>query len=142
MFGDPLFGSNKVTRARLLHIALLVFAVRAIIPIGYMPGSIADGTPFELCPIGNRAIASYLASDSQNQGHHHAHESNADSASAWEQCSFAGVAPVDGALPEAPVHAVPPRRNSFLPGVAVRVALPIYMARKARGPPVLSRNNG
>lgn len=77
---------------RLLAASLLFgLVLRAITPIGYMPGSLAEGTPFVLCP-GSTPGASYFTSRSSNDHSHHAHQhdtTNGESTAApWDVCPF------------------------------------------------------
>jgi hypothetical protein len=58
-------------------LALLAFvATQAIVPAGFMPSSLSEGSGFTYCPgdIKNRALFGLLSeSVNHNQGHHHAH---------------------------------------------------------------------
>ncbi|MGI9205800.1 MAG: hypothetical protein ACR2Q3_17425, partial [Woeseiaceae bacterium] len=74
-------------------LALLCFAIGAFIPVGLMPGSVADGTPFVLCPQQNAILAELLTNEPSSGGHHQ-HQHTADSASSFgtDKCSCASAA--------------------------------------------------
>ena len=87
---------NRNLRAKRLALAALVIlplCLRLLTPVGYMPGSLADGTPFTLCPNsmpGAATLLAYLAGPDEHHHHHHGgSEESADSP--WEFCGF-GVA--------------------------------------------------
>ncbi len=64
-------------------IMLAAFLLQAMIPAGYMPGSVADGKFVELCPSGLSAGAMSALS-----GEHHHH--HADSHVDFSQCDLGG----------------------------------------------------
>ncbi|HET6630489.1 MAG TPA: hypothetical protein VFG91_12000 [Woeseiaceae bacterium] len=108
---------NHHGRHRLLQLALIGLALRAIAPAGYMPAPIADGLPFVLCPGGIGAVAFVAAAD--RAGHHHddghaRSDESAHDAIAWKFCPFAvlfaspGPVAEHAALPAVPTADPPP----------------------------------
>lgn len=68
---------NKFMRPRLLrHFAaallLATLGVRALVPMGYMPGNLLDGKFAELCPVASAATYELLAAQADQQHNHHA----------------------------------------------------------------------
>jgi len=93
------------------------FALRVLVPIGYMPAAVGDGGPFVLCPGGYQAeLLEYLAAAPASQAgvHAHAAHASADHTSHHEgsDCSigatFAAVAPVSAQPFVSPAPAVEP----------------------------------
>jgi hypothetical protein len=117
---------------------LLAFGVRAFTPVGYMPGSLADGTFFVLCPGGNPAIANYLAAREAAPHPAHAHENHSESATIWDQCSFAAAALLAAASFEA--SAFPLRLRQERPFEYRSAIKPSThrLPNRARGPPASS----
>ena len=76
---------------RLARLAVLCFAIRAFAPVGYMPGAIADGTPFVLCPGQHPILAQLIGDLSGPSAHHHQHSSDPASTTAMDMCPFAAV---------------------------------------------------
>ena len=120
---------------RLARLAVLCFAIRAFAPVGYMPGAIADGTPFVLCP-GQHPVLTRLISDLSGPGaHHHEHSSDAASTTAMNMCPFAAVASpaiAGDQILEAAFAGTPVEKRSD-------TATPVFSTRSrlhpARGPP-------
>ena len=75
--------------SRILWLAVAGVALRAIVPVGYMPAPLAEGLPFVLCP----GSAPYLTPPGSG-GHHggdagHASADDTGAASpTWESCPF------------------------------------------------------
>ena len=72
--------NNFLKKAGLRRIAtsLLVatLAVRALLPMGYMPGNLAAGELAELCPVASAATFQLLGSAAEHS-HHHGDDSDA-----------------------------------------------------------------
>lgn len=117
------------------------FALRVMVPLGYMPAAIGDGGPFVLCPGGYQgALLEYLGSSmASNQSFHdHAGHASADHPSHHEgsDCSvgatFAAVAPIAAQpfVPPAPAVERPAAPADLPPAAALA---PRY---HSRAPPV------
>jgi hypothetical protein len=92
---------NKLTRIA-TWLAWASFALRVLVPVGYMPAAIADGGPFVLCPGGYQAeLLQYLGSSAAHDhgaaahaGHASAeHGSHAEGSDCSIGATFAAVAP-------------------------------------------------
>jgi hypothetical protein len=130
--------------ARSTSVAILVIAMvlRALTPGGYMPGSLADGTPYVLCPYSTPG-AGYFLSRSQGAHSYQHNHSQADTDNSadrpWEFCplgaAFAAAAPAyDEAVPAISVD------GTYLTATTprVRLAKPPRRTVWARGPPALA----
>jgi len=133
---------NLHTRWQLALAALVILplCLRLLTPAGYMPGSLADGTPFTLCPNSTPGAARLLAHlAGPDEHHHHHHGGGEDTAeSPWEFCGF-GVA----------FTATAPGFESSLtirhePGAAAPFPTPVIFRPgytrtfHARGPPLIA----
>ena len=117
-------------------------ALRALTPAGYMPGSLADGTPFVLCPSSTPGAEYFLSRGQAGQAHEH-HHNQADSLAdtdtpddrPWEFCplgaAFAAAAPAHEAASTLSVD------GTYLKTTAPDVLLTTPPRRIvwARGPP-------
>ncbi len=75
----------------LLPLALVGVLLRALVPAGYMPGSIETGLPFELCPEGLPASFTTVldAGEPQSAHHHGGHDGHhGEDGPALSDCSF------------------------------------------------------
>ena len=80
---------NTTMRHRLLHqfaagLLLATLGVRALVPVGYMPGNLLDGKFAELCPVASAASYSLLPA---HNGHHHDHQSGGKDDAAYSMDS-------------------------------------------------------
>ena len=123
--------------SRILWLALAGVALRALVPVGYMPAPLADGLPFVLCP----GSAPYLTLPGSgghhggDAGHVPAHDDAAAAAPAWESCPF-GVffGQVAPASEYAALTPAPSESPTFAePDAIVRPAL--TRSWRARAPP-------
>ncbi len=122
--------------SRILWLAVAGVALRAIVPVGYMPAPLADGLPFVLCP----GSAPYLSLP--GSGHHGGdagHAATGDDTNAvspaWEFCPF-GVffSQAAPATEHAALAAAPSQSPLFAePDAIVRPAL--ARSWRARAPP-------
>jgi hypothetical protein len=130
---------NTLIRKRILRrmtAALLVatLAVRALLPIGYMPGNVFAGEIAELCPVASAATFSLLGSSA---GHDHHHGDDADSISVSTACPIGSSLFFD-ALPTLPA---PEQLQKFEPvqqhavGSRPKPAV-VAAAHRARAPPL------
>ena len=88
----------KHTRIRRWAAALLLttLAVRALVPVGYMPGNLTAGQIAELCPVASAATFELLGAD---DGHvHHHGEADAEATSLGTACPIGSALYFD-ALP-------------------------------------------
>jgi hypothetical protein len=81
-----------LSRRHIVWIVYACLALRVIMPVGYMPASLADGLPFVLCPDGVFS-AGQFSSDAQSSGHHQhsvqdGNGSNHDGSGGGETCQF------------------------------------------------------
>ena len=127
---------NKLTRIA-TWLAWASFALRVLVPVGYMPAAIADGGPFVLCPGGYQAeLIDYLgaaAADGAGAGHHagHAaqdHGSHAEGSDCSIGATFAAVGPAATAPLVAPA---PQALRPVVPAAVPSGAAPLarYLSR-------------
>ncbi len=124
-----------------LSVILLLagFVLRALTPAGYMPGPLADGTAFVLCPNSAPGAGLFLQRNDVGAPHHrHSAPDEATSDTPWEFCPF-GVAFTPAAPAPEPVPALD------LPAISLTAGAPPVLLRfaqvgavRARGPPSLS----
>ncbi len=124
-------------RNLLPSLALLCFAIGAFTPIGLMPGSVADGTPFVLCPQQNPALAELLTSDVVSGDHQHQHQHNVDSSSTsgTDKCSFASAASTFIVSDVTMDIMVAEKSFDFPTGTQAPIPFVRSSSRSARGPP-------
>ncbi len=128
--------SSPGTRAILTAFLLAAFALRALIPAGYMPS--AD-RPFqlEICPTG---FPAHLLSDTSGGNHHDGHTgSHNGDGSGFKHCVF-GSATASGPAPQLPSLVV---LHVQLSEPSVSLPLPIVTVRRfqiqqPRAPPFFS----
>jgi hypothetical protein len=114
---------SKNTRNLLVSLMLAAFAVRALIPAGFMPAS--SGAPaLEICPEG--FPAALLGHAAHHHGGGHAHS---------DHCDFGGASPGPVAA-----LAVAPVTPASLPSLPAKTAPRLIIVRlvhlpAARGPP-------
>lgn len=108
---------------------LLVFlSARGLVPAGFMPASIAGGSPYNLCHGDSRSalLLQWLAGQEHHQ-HGHQHDALTAQTFADNHCSFAASASIaaapalelllevaDGAQPLPPAANQPLRQRSYL----------------------------
>jgi hypothetical protein len=125
---------NRHRRHRLLQLALIGIALRAMAPAGYMPASLAGGLPFVPCP-GGFAGAAWLPGTRGDAHVEHGHApDDAPAGVTWKFCPFgvlfAFLGPVEhAALPSLPAADSPP----FAPDRIARTFL--VRSWSARAPP-------
>lgn len=92
----------RLNRRFLISFALLSFALRAIVPLGFMPASISDGKFVEICPSGMPAelVAALF-------GEHHLHHGSSAASADFSHCdlggSFGGLAAIDTSADVLPI---------------------------------------
>jgi hypothetical protein len=130
-------------RRRWALLALPALALRALIPVGFMPVATADGLSIEFCPdAGPLPAAASAAADAHAQHHHHTEGgSEPSSATHHAPCLFAASATLAAAPDAASVAA--PHAHPRAPGdadVSARAFVPsIVRAQSPRAPPVPGR---
>ena len=121
-------------RRNTLILLLAAMALRALMPVGYMPGSLSSGLLFELCPDG---MPAGFVQALGGQHHHGAGDDDA-AAHSFEQCTtghllapaaITSSAPATLDLPDQPALSTIPR---LLVTAAPRVAY------SSRAPPVIT----
>ena len=126
-----------VVRARrnALTLLLAAMALRAIIPVGYMPGSLGGELLFEMCPEGMpTAMVQALGGK-----HHHGGGDDEAATPGLEQCPMGHLLTPAAATNSSTTAALePPHRPVFLeaPRFVVLVAAPT--AYFSRAPPVIA----
>ena len=128
---------SKQSRLRRLATAILIatLAIRALVPVGYMPGNLIAGEFAELCPVASAATFELLGTQA---GHEHHHGStDAEAVSLGTACPIGSSLFFD-ALPtlavitdaQAIVHVY---QDALRPQTVVSIAFP---NRHARAPPL------
>jgi hypothetical protein len=132
--------ARRYSRFLALTFLVLGMAVRALTPAGYMPGSLADGTPFVLCPGGTPGARWFLGQGTGHAAHHHGHAAGGDESSdaSWEYCPFGAAFAVAVASSEAAL----PGEFHGTTEIATTPVFPLHSREpavvRARGPPVLA----
>jgi hypothetical protein len=125
-------GNNLV-----IGMVMVAFALRALVPSGYMPSS---EVPFTLaiCPEGVTALSLRPPAHSQHHHHHHA-GSPADEGVRFDHCPF-GAAPGAAVLTQTPVAELVSFVVSFgrFDFPTLLGGTQLVRAQQARAPPVLS----
>ncbi len=122
--------------SRLLMIA--AFALRVLVPVGYMPSAVSGGWILQLCPDGlsPQVMARLLGS-----GHAHHHHHADDSSSAQPQrCDLGSALSAELGKTECP--ALPQGEAAELARLAgepSQAVSPIFHSYRPRAPPVASR---
>lgn len=122
------------TRRNALLLLLAAMSLRAIVPIGYMPGSLESGLLFELCPDGMPAAMMQALG-----GHHHHGGGDSEAMSlSFEKCAMghlfasAAISSTDVVAPELPE---PPAYLPIPPLLLIAAAPAPY---SSRAPPVIA----
>jgi hypothetical protein len=123
--------------SRLLVIA--TFALRVLVPVGYMPSAVSGGWILQLCPDGlsPQVMARLLGGGHAHHHHHHAD----DSGSAQPQRCDLGSA-LSAELGQTEIPALPQGEAgelTRLAGESSRAVSPIIHAYRPRAPPIASR---
>ena len=87
--------SSYLKRAKqaLVLVFYLAFAVKLLIPVGYMPTAIGDGWPLRLCDAG---LSGAVFSETGRQHEHdHDHDGEQDELQ-WEHCPLGALAAANG----------------------------------------------
>lgn len=101
---------------------LLTLLLRAVVPLGYMPGDLLTGQLAALCPIGSaeswqllNSLDHALDQSLDHSGHHHGHvEHDSRAASGDEQCPIGEALGAAFLLPSLDAHAVDADRQKTL----------------------------
>jgi len=126
--------NRTITVHRKVFLSLLAaLALRAVIPIGYMPGYLGGELLFEMCPDGMpSAMVQALG------GEHHHHGDDESTGASQEQCPTGHMLTSVALSGSLDVATEPPPALIFtdLPRLVVLVASRV--AYQSRGPPVLA----
>ena len=130
------FRNSLLFISRLLVIA--AFALRVLVPVGYMPSAVSGGWILQLCPDGlSPQVMARLLGGGHAHHHHHGH----DSGSAEPQrCDLGGALSAEldnveiAALPQG--RAAEPARRAGDSSGTVSI---ILLAFRSRAPPIASR---
>jgi len=138
--GVPHWFSARRRQWLLAALVLPVLALRALIPIGYMPVSDRGGLHIDFCP-GEAQPPGVLAA--QPLAHHHHHHGGADHGTPAPEshapCLFALSASPAFAPAVAIAAVIPPATTAPAESAARRVFVPaIVRAQSPRGPPQIS----
>ena len=134
---------------RLIWPILTIFAVRAIVPIGYMPASLADGGPFTLCHGSSAAtlalIEAHIARQHVGMSHaaptagaehgHPMHDGERTHDKHWDHCPL-GIGSADAALSHATEFALGETESIALPELSLsRAFVGRVRPYRSRAPP-------
>lgn len=106
-------------------------AVRALLPLGYMPGNLLDGEIAQLCPVASAATYSLLSAGSP---HHHQHGAPGDAVYSIDSACPIGSTLFSDALPATyPSNAIVPHATEYrqvhVPQSFSARPQPVYPAR-------------
>ncbi len=124
---------KRFARQLLIALAYVAFGVKVLIPVGYMPGAISAGSPFQLCDAG------LLGAPHAGHNAHHSHGDSQDPDPhelSWKHCPIGALAAA-GAIPvEYQLHLPPVEPQSIGVDYACdSIAAPV-MGFRARAPPL------
>lgn len=86
---------QKRAKKALLSAFYLAFLMKALVPVGYMPAALADGSPIRLCD----AVYGDLVYDHASP-HDHDHDQGEDPGEQWEHCPLGALTGAAGLLSE------------------------------------------
>ena len=116
-----------------LLLLLAALALRAVIPIGYMPGSLGGELLFEMCPDGMpSAMVQALG------GEHHHHDDGESTDASQDQCPTGHILTSVALSSSIDVAVEPPHELSFIDLPSVVVLATTRVAYLSRGPPVIT----
>jgi hypothetical protein len=87
----------KSTKRALIVAAYVAFACKAVVPIGYMPASLAEGAPFQLCD-------AVLSTVLNSHGHQHDHDHDKEESVQWKHCPLGALAGAEAVAVEFRLH--------------------------------------
>ncbi len=139
-------------RPGLRFVLVLAISLRAVIPVGYMPGTLHDGRLVVLCPSNGGAAILAVLSPATEAGHHaihqgaghaaHATDTHSEHAATGESCPI-GNAVFMAAIPaDSPAHrAVVPAAQGHQASPATSPASTVQATHyDPRGPPAARRS--
>ena len=118
----------------LLLIALVVLAVRALTPLGYMPASAGTGLLYELCPEGMPAEIMRALSGGGHHHHHGGHHDK-DKAGPSESCPIGHMLASAVAADIETATAMVPEPATFVAPSSVAVDARARSRKRCRSPP-------
>jgi hypothetical protein len=119
----------------LRSVAVAAVATKLLIPIGYMPGPLAAGSPIQLCDAGFKIVAAHHEHAAlPAHGTHHDHDNNGELQ--WKHCPSGALAAA-GAIPVEHRLDLPPGEAERLPlRDAGQITKARFTAFRARAPPL------
>jgi hypothetical protein len=131
---------RQIGRRLLRGIAYVAVGTKFLIPVGYMPGPIAAGSPIQPCDAGFQLPAlshDHATHAGHGGGHLHQHDHGDNSHELqWKHCP-AGALAAAGAIPvEYRLDLPPAESERAVPRDAGRVTRAPFIAFRSRAPPL------
>lgn len=118
----------KSAKRALIVAAYIAFACKAVVPIGYMPASLADGALLQLCD-------GVLGTELTDRGHHHDHHGKEHAQ--WKHCPLGVLAGAAAVAMEFRLHLAEATREVVLPLAGRSHEVMVRVSYRPRAPPAL-----
>jgi Protein of unknown function (DUF2946) len=115
----------------LLYALCVAFAIKALIPLGYMPAAFGEGWPIKLCH------AWPMPGHAQHHEHAH-HDGGKQSDDEWEHCPLGALAAAPVLQSEHRLDLPPPPRSFGATTAAAVTIVATAIGFRARAPPSLT----
>jgi len=123
----------RLAKRALLHVFYVAFAIKLLVPVGYMPTALGDGWPIKLCYSG---LPANVLGD---HGTHHDHDLDGEEdESAWEHCPLGALAAASGVPAEYLFHLLRARQGSSPAPYAGYSIANRVVGFRSRAPPRIS----
>ena len=120
----------KSAKRALIVAAYIAFACKAVVPIGYMPASLATGAPFQLC---DGVLSAVFAA----HGHHHDRDHDKDENSQWMHCPLGTLASAAAVAVEFRLHLSWATQEQVPQSAGRSYEAVVRVAYHSRAPPAL-----
>lgn len=122
----------KTAKQALLVAAYLAFACKALVPIGYMPASLAHGSLLQLC---DDVPGIAFAPHGQHHDHDHDHDHDKSDGAQWKHCQLGALASAAAFAVEFRFHLSWATQAQSSPVAVQSQAATVRIAYHSRAPP-------
>lgn len=120
----------KSAKRALIVAAYIAFTCKAVVPIGYMPASLAEGAPFQLCD-------AVLGAPLVPHGHHSDHDHDKKESAQWKHCPLGALAGAAAVSLEFRLHFSWATQEPFVLSAARSHESIVRAGYRSRAPPAL-----